>query len=391
MSTNKQIITLLVIDVQNEFFFPTGVLGDEHIKPEIIQGINNWIQFATKRNYQIIFIQANYERLCIKGTFNHELCKDLLLPEQPIIIEKTSTNSFKGTSLHSLLQENETTDLIITGVTTNTCVLHTSLAGSKLGYKIFVPRNATGARNKNAYNKAITKITSECNLIRVIRNILDPELSVSSFDNLIQEINWQKMYHKTVPVSRDVETQGILDGSWYPLYRFPTDIEFPITEFTPTSKKIYEQINSLFGPDLNHAKIQLYKDGQDHIGKHSDKTLDIKHDSYIINFSLGETRTFCIQDKVTKEIEQFQLDNNSLFILDLTTNRKYVHYVIKSDTLNPRISIVYRTIDTFKSNISGEMKGQGAGKCLNVDKLIECFKEENKRTDLDWIHIYGDK
>ena len=37
---------------------------------------------------------------------------------------------------------------------------------------------------------------------------------------------------------------------------------------------------------LNHCLIQYYRDGNDHIGDHSDKTLDIQPDSCVVNYSI---------------------------------------------------------------------------------------------------------
>ena len=40
---------------------------------------------------------------------------------------------------------------------------------------------------------------------------------------------------------------------------------------------------------FNHALIQWYRSGLDHISEHSDKTLDIEHGTPVVSVSLGAT------------------------------------------------------------------------------------------------------
>jgi alkylated DNA repair dioxygenase AlkB len=43
--------------------------------------------------------------------------------------------------------------------------------------------------------------------------------------------------------------------------------------------------------------VQYYRDGSDYISEHTDKTLDIKFDTSILNFSLGATRKMQLKSK----------------------------------------------------------------------------------------------
>ena len=43
--------------------------------------------------------------------------------------------------------------------------------------------------------------------------------------------------------------------------------------------------------------MQYYRDGSDYISEHTDKTLDIKINTSIINFSLGATRKMQLKHK----------------------------------------------------------------------------------------------
>ena len=89
-----------------------------------------------------------------------------------------------------------------------------------------------------------------------------------------------------------------------PLYRHPADEPPTLVPYTPTAARIRDIVEKQlrdFGilsestaseldgnedtkekPILNHALVQLYRNGTDYISEHADKTIDIVHDTPII-------------------------------------------------------------------------------------------------------------
>ena len=49
--------------------------------------------------------------------------------------------------------------------------------------------------------------------------------------------------------------------------------------------------------EFNHALIQFYRSGEDYIGEHADKTLDIEFGTPIVSVSLGASRQFSLKTK----------------------------------------------------------------------------------------------
>ncbi len=66
----------------------------------------------------------------------------------------------------------------------------------------------------------------------------------------------------------------------------------------------------------------MYRGGNDYIGEHADKTLDIKLNTNIINYYVGATRTMKLRtkEKQNRDIIRVKLKNNSAFILGCGTN-----------------------------------------------------------------------
>jgi hypothetical protein len=142
--------------------------------------------------------------------------------------------------------------------------------------------------------------------------------------------------------------------------------------------------------------IQLYRSGNDFIGEHSDKTLDILQNTNIVNYSIGATRTMRLRQKKfnnsndnlqEREIKKNKLKNNSIFVLGWNTNQKWLHSIKQEKSLadlGERISFTFRTIATFIDDF-GNIIGQGAPKNnFNTNDeldMLQAFSKENHEID----------
>lgn len=256
----------------------------------------------------------------------------------------------------------------------------------------------------------------------IIHNLMDPAESAPLFDSLLSEVTWQHMYHASGAVPRLVACQGTIDpttGSM-PIYRHPADHVLPLFHWTPTVLHIKTEAELRVGHDLNHVLVQLYRSGQDFISEHSDKTLDIAHESSIVNVSIGAQRTMRLRTKkvsdgAARQSQQVVLPHNSMFVMGLATNKVYLHS-IKPDKRREaerdsaelaygglRISLTFRKLATFISHDSKLIWGQGAtGKtehtartALNGDlqhgeAMVRAFGIENHEAEgFHWEENYG--
>ncbi len=193
---------------------------------------------------------------------------------------------------------------------------------------------------------------------------------------------------------------------------------------------------------VNHVLIQLYRTGADYISEHSDKTVDVVRGSRIVNLSLGARRTMTLRTKkdnaaaagngngegdgggVHRTTQRIPLPHNSLFVLGLATNARWMHSVHTDkrpeDTKDPaergpRISLTFRHIGTFLTPSAaptgqgqgqeGQQQlifGQGAtGKTRadarpvavhggeDAERLLAAFGAENHQSEFDWEKEYG--
>ncbi|KAJ5593940.1 uncharacterized protein N7459_000148 [Penicillium hispanicum] len=252
------------------------------------------------------------------------------------------------------------------------------------------------------------------------------DLPMDVFQRIREEVSWQKMYHLSGQVPRLVAVQGLPqpDGA-IPIYRHPADESPSLIPFTPVVDEVRLAVQRVLGHPLNHALIQLYRDGQDSISEHSDKTLDIVRDSYICNVSLGAQRVMTLRTKASaseslegtetgRATQRVPLPHGSLFILGPKTNMRWLHGIRPDKRPEPtkspeeqafdgeRISLTFRHIGTYVAPSSNIIWGQGAvgktretagvvvhGHPEETERLIRAFGHENRATEFDWDEVYG--
>ncbi|VDB86089.1 unnamed protein product [Peniophora sp. CBMAI 1063] len=252
-------------------------------------------------------------------------------------------------------------------------------------------------------------------------NLLLDSVSVDIFAKVKQEVEWCVMHHRGGEVPRLVAVQGNVaeDGS-YPVYRHPSDESPALLPFSPTVQLIREHVERAVQHPVNHVLIQLYRGGTDYISEHSDKTVDIAPNTYIVNVSLGAERVMtlrtkkdALEDGAERQKQRIPLPHNSLLAFGLETNRRWLHAVnadkrplsLKSSTElaedGERISLTFRSIHTFMSADHKLIWGEGArGKGREdarpvvrggpeADALLAAFGKENHSSSFDWGEVYG--
>ncbi|KIJ62394.1 hypothetical protein HYDPIDRAFT_176519 [Hydnomerulius pinastri MD-312] len=260
----------------------------------------------------------------------------------------------------------------------------------------------------------------------LVLDILPPELAESAFENMRKEVAWNVMHHQGGEVPRLVAVEGEVaaDGS-FPIYRHPADKSPALRPFSPTVSLIREHVQKVLDDPVNHVLIQHYRSGADYISEHSDKTIDVVRGSKVVNVSLGAQRVMTLRLKrdgvqnagesgAPRPSQKIPLPHNSMFVLGLNTNMKWLHAInhdkrpihLKSpeETFmnGERISLTFRHIGTFLSRDESCIYGQGAtGKTCDAArpvvhgteeaaKLLQAFGKENQQSDFDWEGAYGD-
>ncbi|KAL0483110.1 hypothetical protein AKO1_015001 [Acrasis kona] len=178
---------------------------------------------------------------------------------------------------------------------------------------------------------------------------LDSFLSKSDADDLYlrlyKEIMWVQeeimMMGKKLLPSRRTQTYGD-DGLTY-RYSGTTKQALQWIEPLITLKQYVERAT---GKTYNFALCNLYRNGDDYIGPHSDDERDLDREQGIASVSLGHSRDFKLHNKLDRDLNKtVNLKHGSLIVMSGDCQKEYKHSVPKrKDCKRPRINITFRKI-----------------------------------------------
>ncbi len=118
-------------------------------------------------------------------------------------------------------------------------------------------------------------------------------------------------------------------------------------EWLPELTLVREHICKLTGAVFNSALLNLYRDGRDSVGWHSDDETVLGADPVIASLSLGATRRFDLRAKETQGRRQVQipLGHGSLLLMEAGTQRSWQHRIAKtSGDVGQRVNLTLRNI-----------------------------------------------
>jgi bifunctional isochorismate lyase/aryl carrier protein len=163
---------LLIIDMQR-YFLGAGSHAFLPAAPAIIPNINLLIAAFKKNNRPVYFTRhANNEQDAGQMAL---WWGELLTREHPLgdiqttlnfhnypIIEKTQYDAFFNTDLESRLRQNNTKQLIITGVSTHLCCESTARAAFMRGFAVFIAIDGTATWNRELHFASLRSLAHGC-------------------------------------------------------------------------------------------------------------------------------------------------------------------------------------------------------------------------------------
>jgi alkylated DNA repair dioxygenase AlkB len=96
---------------------------------------------------------------------------------------------------------------------------------------------------------------------------------------------------------------------------------------------------------FNSVLANLYRHGQDGMGRHADNEPELGQQPVIAALSFGEERNLDFYHNTTKDKVRLPLHNGSLLVMSGNTQKYWQHSVAKTKkTLAPRINLTFRYI-----------------------------------------------
>lgn len=165
------------------------------------------------------------------------------------------------------------------------------------------------------------------------------------FHKLFDEINWRqdeiKFYGKVHPIPRKHAWYAD-EGCFYSYSR----IELPLNLWTPTLLKLKTQVERAVGMQFNGVLANLYMNGQDSNGWHSDDELELVRPINVASLSFGMTREMHFRRKGTTKIsDKISLEPGSLLVMKNECQESWQHQIPKRMKVErPRINLTFRQV-----------------------------------------------
>ena len=178
--------------------------------------------------------------------------------------------------------------------------------------------------------------------------VLTDEQIKPLYEELLNKINWEN--ERVVMFGKEIITKRKVAFYSDPLiaytYSSKTKIGLPWKDPLIILKNIVE---SLTKQTYNACLLNLYHNGEEAMGWHSDNEKEIIANSTIASLSIGASRKFSFKHKVTKETISIQLGNGSLLEMKGTIQTHWLHTLPKSKKITEsRINLTFRQMHAQK-------------------------------------------
>jgi alkylated DNA repair dioxygenase AlkB len=190
--------------------------------------------------------------------------------------------------------------------------------------------------------RASNNILNKDGTVNYYGKILSSEEAKQYFGLLMQNIQWEKdeviIFGKHITTKRKVAWYG--DSDYMYTYSSTTKRALAWTKELSELKQIVEEYAEI---KFNSCLLNLYHDGNEGMGWHSDDEKSIEKNSTIASLSFGAERKFSFKHKQTKQTISLVLEHGSLLMMKDATQTNWLHSLPKSEKVTgPRINLTFR-------------------------------------------------
>jgi alkylated DNA repair dioxygenase AlkB len=164
------------------------------------------------------------------------------------------------------------------------------------------------------------------------------------YKKLMENIEWKN--DQTMMFGKLIETKRKV--GWYGQYPFEytySKITKKALPWTVELEKLKAICEKQTGETYNSCLLNLYHDGSEGMGWHSDGEKDLKKNGSIASMSFGAVRKFAFKHRETAEKVEVILEHGSLLEMAGTCQTHWLHRLPPTTKVTqPRINLTFRTI-----------------------------------------------
>jgi alkylated DNA repair dioxygenase AlkB len=175
-------------------------------------------------------------------------------------------------------------------------------------------------------------------------NFILPAQATSIMQSLQQSLDWRQeqitLYGKTHDVPRLQAWYGDENAG----YQY-SNLSMRPLPWDPELLELKQKCEHASNSHFNSVLANLYRHGQDGMGRHADNEPELGRQPVIASLSFGEVRNFDFHHNQSKEKVRLPLENGSLLVMSGNTQTHWQHSVAKTKKeLAARINLTFRYI-----------------------------------------------
>lgn len=172
--------------------------------------------------------------------------------------------------------------------------------------------------------------------------VMPAECAWHFHDTLLRDIPWKNdetiIFGKHFVTARKVAWYG--DREYAYAYSGTTK---QALLWTPKLRELKALVEKLSGDTFNSCLLNLYHDGNEGMGWHSDDEKSIVRDTAIASLSFGAERKFALKHRSSQETISLILEHGSLLVMKGTCQTHWLHSLPKTKKIGtPRINLTFR-------------------------------------------------
>ncbi len=195
--------------------------------------------------------------------------------------------------------------------------------------------------------QVITVVPNQCVLVN---DFIDHASSDRLFNDIGRKAKWHqhtiKMFAKSVVSPRLSAWYGDKQAH----YRYSGIVNVPLPWFDALLE-IADLVETYTQQSFNSVLLNLYRDGNDSMGSHSDNEAELGASPTIASISFGATRRFILHPDCNNPQPSIKIDlkHGSLLVMFGKSQQNWQHSLPKSRRVTvPRINLTYRQVSALQ-------------------------------------------
>ncbi len=172
---------------------------------------------------------------------------------------------------------------------------------------------------------------------------LAPAAADRAFADLRAEIDWRQetamLFGRRIPLPRLTAWYGDTGYAY-------SGIRHPPAPWPPRLEAIKAMVEEIAHARFNSVLLNLYRDGRDSMGWHSDDETVLGPEPLIASLSLGAARRFQFRHRRTGETVSFDLPHGACLVMKGRCQANWRHQIPKTRRpVTARINLTFRRLD----------------------------------------------